>query len=83
MVAQKTVTIDLRELAAVKIVCGGCKAGFEVPVSISGRVAIVRCPMCGKYFEQAVLGALEDVLEGLGRLRREQGDLLSTVVVIE
>lgn len=83
MVAQKTVTVDLREIAAVKIVCGGCRAGIEVPVAISGRVGMVRCPMCGKHFEQAVLGALEDILEGLGRLRDEQGDLLSTVVVIE
>ncbi len=41
MVAQKTLTIDLREFGAVKIAYGYCKAAVEVPVAISQQSYLI------------------------------------------
>ncbi len=82
MTPAKTVTVDLREVKAVKMTCGHCGAGAEVPVGTT-EPGVRRCFVWGKALDLAVLGAWRDVPEGLARLKEEQTDRLTVTVKVE
>lgn len=71
-----------REIKAVKMTCGHCGAGVEVPVG-TAEPGVRRCFVCGKALDLAVLGAWQDFLEGLARLKEEQNDRLTVTLKIE
>lgn len=55
---------------------------MEVPVG-TAEPGVRRCFVCGKALDLAVLGAWQDFLEGLARLKEEQNDRLTVTLKIE